>query len=78
MGEKLEKIYHNIQILDIRPTRHNVMLIADCLMQIEELNRMIQQGADGAGEAAEAAEAAGEPEEEEVAVHVIGDCERGE
>ena len=62
MKERLEKIYHNIQILEIQPTRHNVMLIADCLMQIEELNRMIQQGADGAGEVAEAA---GEPEEEE-------------
>ena len=39
MKEKIEKVYTNIQNLQLRPTKHNTMLIADCLVLLEDIYR---------------------------------------
>lgn len=39
MKEKIEKVYTNIQNLQLQPTKHNTMLIADCLMLLEDIYR---------------------------------------
>ena len=55
---KLDAIFQNIQNLQLQPTEHNVMLIADSLMKLKE----VYAGLDGEPEAAEEDEA-GEAEE---------------
>jgi len=39
MKEKIEKVYTNIQNLQLQPTKHNTMLIADCLLLLEDIYR---------------------------------------
>ena len=43
MKVSLEKIYQNIQSLELRPTEHNVMLIADSLLQLKNVYAGLQE-----------------------------------
>ena len=43
MMVKLNQVYQNIQSLEIRPTEHNVMLIADSLLQIKNVYAGLQE-----------------------------------
>lgn len=37
LSEKLEKVFQNIQNLQIQPTETNVMLIADCMLNLKKV-----------------------------------------
>lgn len=43
MLTKLNQVYQNIQSLEIRPTEHNVMLIADSLLQLKNVYAGLQE-----------------------------------
>lgn len=43
MMAKLNQVFQNIQSLEIRPTEHNVMLIADSLLQIKAVYSGLQE-----------------------------------
>lgn len=43
MMAKLNQVYQNIQSLELRPTEHNVMLIADSLLQIKNVYAGLQE-----------------------------------
>ena len=43
MMAKMNQIYQNIQSLELRPTEHNVMLIADSLLQIKNVYAGLQE-----------------------------------
>lgn len=53
-AEKLNKAYQNIQNLQIQPTRSNIMIIAETLLLLEDVNKSLEPEPD-------------EPTEEEVA-----------
>lgn len=40
---QLNQVYQNIQSLEIRPTEHNVMLIADSLLRIKNVYAGLQE-----------------------------------
>jgi len=50
MKEKIEKVYTNIQNLQLQPTKHNTMLIADCLLLLEDIYREAGSSAPAASE----------------------------
>ena len=37
LSEKLEKVFQNIQNLQIQPTETNVILLAECLLNLKEV-----------------------------------------
>lgn len=37
MKESISKVFRNIQNLDIQPTEKNVMLLAECLINLKEV-----------------------------------------
>lgn len=43
MLTKLNQVYQNIQSLELRPTEHNVMLIADSLLQLKNVYAGLQE-----------------------------------
>ena len=43
MMVKLNQVYQNIQSLELRPTEHNVMLIADSLLQLKNVYAGLQE-----------------------------------
>ena len=43
MMAKLNQVYQNIQSLELRPTEHNVMLIADSLLHIKNVYAGLQE-----------------------------------
>lgn len=43
MMAKLNQVYQNIQSLELRPTEHNVMLIADSLLQLKNVYAGLQE-----------------------------------
>lgn len=68
MKEKINRVFQNIQHLDIQPTEGNVMLIADCLMKLKEVYAMLpdeQPQLEVVPEKASEKEEAGEPSEED-------------
>ena len=53
MEEKLERIFGNLQRLEIQPSEHNVELLADCFATLRSIYTETQKGPQGAAEAAD-------------------------
>lgn len=49
-GEKLDKAYRNIQILQIQPSRSNVMLMAEILLLLEDVAQALDEPTEEAEE----------------------------
>lgn len=68
MKESISKVFRNLQNLDIQPTEKNVMLLAECLINLKEVFAALpdeQPQLEVVPEEASEKEEAEEPSEEE-------------
>ena len=68
MKESISKVFRNLQNLDIQPTEKNIMLLAECLINLKEVYAALpdeQPQLDVVPEESSETEEAEEPSEEE-------------